>query len=158
MSMSPSSGEGLHEVELAPLDVAEMHIEDLAALAEPADYHEDLAGGVVEHLGDRTLAEIEPVIGALVHLHEALEPLDGAEHPVHPAVARGRVGVVRMAGEPHLGGGRVRHDLAEKMVDALPVLLLRDDARAGRRRRLVGMAPAEGGVARAAAPELPLRA
>ena len=35
--------ERLHEVELLPLDVAEMHVEDLAALAEPADHVEDLA-------------------------------------------------------------------------------------------------------------------
>jgi len=53
-------GEGLHEVELAPFDVAEMHIEYLAALAEPADHAEDLAGRIVEHLGDGVLAEIEP--------------------------------------------------------------------------------------------------
>ena len=63
---------------------------------------------------DRALAEIEPVIGALVHLHEALQPLDGAEHAGHAAVARRRVGVVRMAGEAHLGGGRDRHDAARK--------------------------------------------
>jgi hypothetical protein len=40
-----------------------MHVEDLAPLAEPADDLEDLAPGVVEHLGDGALAEIEPVIG-----------------------------------------------------------------------------------------------
>src|ERR1700720_4094248 len=41
-------GEGLHEVELMSLDVAEMDVEDLAALAKPADYGEDLVGRVVE--------------------------------------------------------------------------------------------------------------
>jgi hypothetical protein len=35
-----------------PLNVAEMHVEDLAALAEPADHIEYLAGRVVEHLRD----------------------------------------------------------------------------------------------------------
>jgi hypothetical protein len=40
------------------------------------------------------------------------------------------------------------------MVDPLPVLVLGDDAGGGGRGRLVGMAPAEGGVARAAAPRL----
>jgi hypothetical protein len=45
---------------------------------KPADHREDLARRVVEHLGDGPLAEIEPVIGALVHLHEALQPFDGA--------------------------------------------------------------------------------
>jgi hypothetical protein len=32
-----------------------------------------------------------------------------------------------MAGEPHLGGGRDRDDLAEEMVDPLPVLVLGED-------------------------------
>jgi len=44
----------------SPFDVAEMHVEDLAALAEPADHREDLAGRVIEHLGDGTLAEMRP--------------------------------------------------------------------------------------------------
>jgi len=61
---------------------------------------------------------------------------------------------VRVAGRPHLGGGRHRHDLAEKMVDPLPVLVLGDDAGRGWQCRLVGASPAEGGVARAAAPAL----
>jgi hypothetical protein len=52
-----------------------MDVEDLAALAEPLDYVEDLARRVVEHLGDRALAEIEPVIGALVHRDKALQPV-----------------------------------------------------------------------------------
>src|SRR3984893_2926506 len=149
-------GEGLDEVELLPLDVAEMHVEDLAALAEPADHLEDLAGGVVEHLGDVALTEIEPVIGALVHLHEALQPLDGAEHAGDAAIAGRRVGVVRMAGKPHLGGGRDRDDGAEEMVDPLPVLLLGEDPDRGRGCGLVGARPAESGAARAAAPRLAL--
>jgi hypothetical protein len=33
-----------------------MHVEDLAALAEPADYIEDLVRRVVEHLGDHIWA------------------------------------------------------------------------------------------------------
>src|SRR5262249_23177719 len=49
--------ERFHKVELASFDVAEMHVEDLAPRAEPADYVEDLAGRVVEHLGHRTLTE-----------------------------------------------------------------------------------------------------
>jgi hypothetical protein len=40
MSMSPSSA----NVELLSLDVAEVHADNLAALAEPADHVEDLAG------------------------------------------------------------------------------------------------------------------
>jgi hypothetical protein len=87
-----------------------------------------------------------------VHLHKALQPLDDAEHTGDAAIAGRRIGVVRVAGEAHLGGGCDRDDLAEKMVDPLPVLVLRDDAGRGWRCRLVGMAPAKSGVARAAAP------
>jgi hypothetical protein len=52
-----------------------------------------------------------------------------------------------VAGEPDLGRGRHWHDLAEEMVDPLPGLVLGEDARTRRRGRLVGKAPAEGGVA-----------
>ncbi len=143
---------------LRPLDVPEVHVEDLAALAEPADHVEDLTGWVVEHLGDGALAEIEAVIGALVHLHEPLQPLDGAEHPGHSAVAWRRVRVVRMTGETHLRGSGYRDDCGEETIDTLPVLLFRDDAGPGRRGAVVGAAPAEGGVARTAAPWFPLGA
>ena len=87
-----------------------MHVEGLAALAEPSDHVEDLAGRVVEHLRDRALAEIEPVIRALVHLHESLQPLDRAEHARYAAIAGRRVGVVRMAGEAELCGSGDRDD------------------------------------------------
>jgi hypothetical protein len=89
-----------------------------------------------------------------MHLYEALQPVDGAEHAGHAAVAGRRVGVVRVAGEPHLGRGCDRHDGPEEMVDPLPVLVLGEDAGRGRGCCLVGAAPAEGGVARAAAPRL----
>ena len=62
-----------------------------------------------------------------MHLHKALQLLDGAEHASDAAIAGRRVGVVRMAGEPHLGGGRDWDDLAEEMVDPLPVLVLGED-------------------------------
>jgi hypothetical protein len=42
-------------------------LEDLAALAEPADRLEDLAAWIVEHLGESPLAEIEPVIGVVAN-------------------------------------------------------------------------------------------
>ncbi len=104
------------------------------------------------------LAEIEAVIGALMHRHEPLQPVDRAEHAGHAAIAGRRVGVLRMAGEAHLRRGRDRHDRRQKMVDPLPIFVFGDDAGNGRRRRLVGAAPAEGGVARAAAARLPLGA
>jgi hypothetical protein len=132
--------------------------EDLTPRAEPADYVEDLARRVVEHLGDRTLAEIKPVIGALVHRHEALQPLDGAEDARDTAIAGRGVGIVRMARKTHLGGGRHRHDGAEKMIDPLPVLFLRKDTGLAGRRLLVGAAPAKSRVARATSSLLPLGA
>src|SRR5436853_34966 len=51
-----------------------MHVEDLAARAEPADHVADLAARIVHHLPDRALAEVEPVVGALAHQYEFLEP------------------------------------------------------------------------------------
>jgi len=57
-------GEGLHEVELMSLDVAEMDVEDLGPLAEPADHREDLARRVIEHLGQLYPGSNEPVLGS----------------------------------------------------------------------------------------------
>jgi hypothetical protein len=72
---------------------------------------------VVEHLGGGALAEIEAVTGALVHLHEAFQPLHSPQYTGHTAIAGPRVGVVRMAGQTHFGGGRDRHDGCEEPVD-----------------------------------------
>ena len=63
-----------------------------------------------------------------------------------------------MTGEPHVIGGRYRHDLGEEMVDPLPVLLLGEDAGGAGRSILVDPVPVEGCVARAAAPPLALDA
>jgi hypothetical protein len=40
-----------------------MYIEQLVALAEPADHIEDLASGIIEHRRDGALAEIEACAG-----------------------------------------------------------------------------------------------
>ena len=66
MSMSPSSGKAA-ESSLCPLMLRKCTLEDLAALAEPADRLEDLAAWIVEHLGESPLAEIEPVIGVVAN-------------------------------------------------------------------------------------------
>jgi hypothetical protein len=93
-----------------------------------------------------------------MHQDEALEALDRPEYPHHAAPAGRRIGIVRMAGEAHLGGSRDRHDRSEKTVDPLPILVFRHDPRQGRRRILIGAAPSERLVARAAAPGLPVGA
>src|SRR5690348_9137339 len=63
-----------------------------------------------------------------------------------------------MASKADLCGCRDRDDRGEKTVDPFPVFLLGYVAGLGRGSVLVGAAPAERGVARAAAPGLPLGA
>src|SRR5215813_8751858 len=125
-------GKGFHKVKPATPDVAKVHIEQLATLSKPADHIKDLAARVIEHRRDGALAEVEAVIGALVHHHKALEPIDGAEHARHPAPSGRRIWIVRMAGEPHPSRGRYRYDRGKETVDALPVLLLGDRTSRGR--------------------------
>jgi hypothetical protein len=135
-----------------------MDIEQFAALAKPPDHVKDFACRILQHLADGTLAEIEPVIRAFVHRYKALEPVDRAEHARDTAITGGRVGILRVARQPHLGRGRHWHHGGEKMIDALPIFVFGDRARRGRRCRLIGAAPAKGGVARSAAAGLARRA
>jgi hypothetical protein len=117
---------------MSPPDVAEMHVEQLAALPKPADHIEDLAAGFIEHRRDGALAEIEAVIGAVVHAHKALEALDRAEHTCDATPGRRCMRIVRMAREPYPRRGRYRHDRGKETVDTLPVLLLGDNTGQGR--------------------------
>ena len=150
--------ERFHEVEPASPDVAKMHVEQFAALAEPADNIKDLAAGIVEHRRNRALAEVEAVIGAFVHQDEALEALDRPHYSRHAAPAGWRIGIMRMAGETYLGGGCYRNDCGEETVDPLPILVFGHDPRQGGRRLRIGPAPAKGLVARTGAPRFPLGA
>src|SRR5207247_10820065 len=68
------------KIEEPAADVAEMDVEDLLASAEPADDVEDLIARLLEHLSDRTLAEVEAVVRALGDGDEPLEAFDAAEH------------------------------------------------------------------------------
>src|SRR5262249_21465748 len=124
-------GESFHKVEPATPDVAEMYVEQFAAFAEPADHTEDLSAGLIEHRRDRTLAEVEAVIGALMHRHKALEPIDRAEHTCHAAPSGRRIRIVRMTCEAHPGRGRYRYDRGKETVNTRPVLLLGDHAGQG---------------------------
>ena len=109
------------------MDVAEVDVEDLARLAELTDHVVDLFARIVQHFGDRALAEVESVVGARHGFDEALEPLDGTEDAVDAAVAlAGRQGgVVRVAAEPHLALLRDRDDALEEVRYAVPHLLVR---------------------------------
>src|SRR6267142_1952220 len=106
--MSPSSGKASMKSSFLPLMLRKCTLKIL-----PRSPNQRITSKI-------SRAGSSPVIGALVHLHEALQSFDGAEHPGHPAIAGRRVGIVRMAREPHLGCGRDRHDGAEKMVDPRP--------------------------------------
>ena len=128
--MSPSSGNTSLKASLRAANVAEVDVEDLLALAEPADHVGDLVGRIVEHLADRSLAEVQPVIGALAHRHEFLQPLHRAEHAGDAAIAGRRVGVVRVTGEPDAVRLGDRNHPFQEIVDPLPVLVFRR----GRRR------------------------
>ena len=67
-----------------------------------------------------------------MHRHEALEPINGAEHARHAAPSGRRMRIVRMAREPYPRRGRYRHDRGKETVDTLPVLLLGDNTGQGR--------------------------
>ena len=73
-----------------------MDVEYLAAAAEPANDVEYLFARIVEHLCHRPLAEIQAVIGALMHLDKSLHAVGRAENTSNAAVTRWSVRVVRM--------------------------------------------------------------
>src|SRR5262249_2451183 len=90
--------ERLLEIEKTPANIAEMDVEDFSALAEISNDIEDLFAGIFEHLRDRTLTEIQPVIFARNDLDESLQPGDIAEHGVNAAIAfiQRHSGIVRV--------------------------------------------------------------
>ena len=65
-------GKSFDEAEFAAFDVAEVDVEQLAALAEPADGVADLLARIVETLADRADAEIEPMPSSTI---EGLAPM-----------------------------------------------------------------------------------
>src|SRR5439155_10854416 len=146
--------ERLAEVEESALDVAEVDVEDLLAEPEVADHLEDLPAGVVQHLGDRALAEVQAVVGARVDVDEALQALDAPENrvdsPVTPVVRH--AGVVRVAGQAHLALFRHRYYPVEEVRDPLPVGVRRYRSRLREWRLLARLLVLERAVAGAAAP------
>src|SRR5207253_8588666 len=83
----PIVDERLLEVEEAAADVAEVHVEDLLARAEPADDVVDLLSGLLQHLADGALTEIQSVVRALGDADEALEAVDRSEHGLDALIA-----------------------------------------------------------------------
>src|SRR5262249_33289064 len=83
----PIVGEGLLKIEKAASDVAEVNVEDLFATAEVADHVEDLGAGVLQHLRDCSLAEIQSVVWTGFDFDEALQSVHTAEHAVYATKA-----------------------------------------------------------------------
>ena len=100
MSMSPSSGKVSMKDSLPPRMLRKCTLKNLPRSPNQRMTSTISSAGIVEHLADRALAEIEAVIGAFAHQHEFLQALDRAENPRHAAIAGRRIGIVRMAGEP----------------------------------------------------------
>src|SRR5207249_1653996 len=104
-------------------DVAEVDVEDLAARAEPPDHVVHLLAGLLQHLADRPLAEVQPVIRTLLDADESLQPLDRREHRIDALEAHRQSRVLRVAGEANLVLLRHGHDAIEEVRDPFPVVV-----------------------------------
>jgi hypothetical protein len=67
-------GEDFLEVVAAATDVADVDVEDLLPRAEVADDVVDLGRRLLQHLGGRAQAQVQPVVRALLDGDEALHP------------------------------------------------------------------------------------
>src|SRR5438105_7941965 len=63
----------LLKIEKSPFDIAKVDVEDLAPASKVADNVINLLAGMLEHLGHRPLAKVEPVVFAWRDLDKALE-------------------------------------------------------------------------------------
>src|SRR5262249_49809404 len=131
MSMSPSSGKVSTKLSRRPLMLRKCTLNNLPRSPNQRITPKNLSAGLIEHRRDRTLAEVEAVIGALMHRHKALEPIDRDEHTCHAAPSGRRIRIVRMTCEAHPGRGRYRYDRGKETVNTRPVLLLGDHAGQG---------------------------
>ena len=89
----------LAKVVAMALDVAEVDVENLAALAEVAHDLADLTARVLQHFGHGADAEIQSVVGAFLDRDKSLQAIDRAQD-IRDALKsrRRRAGIVRMAG------------------------------------------------------------
>ena len=140
-------GEHFHEVAEAALDVAEVDVEDLVALAEVADHVVDLRGRVLQRLREAAEAEVEAVAGALVEVDQLLEPVHHAQDAGHAAVLHA-IADARVRGVAcHLDAVLLGHrdDVAQPVVDPLPHGVLVGRAALELAERLVEPGQLEGG-------------
>src|ERR1051325_3252637 len=80
----------LHKIVAMPANVSEVNIEDLLPLPEIPNDVEDFLPRFGEHLADRPLAEIQPVIRTLRNRHKLLQPLHRPQHRIHSLPPRHR--------------------------------------------------------------------
>ena len=112
----------LGELEPVAKDIAEVHIEDFLARAEVPDHVVEFLARIHQHLGNRSDAEVEPVIRAFLDRHKLLQAFNRGKHRVHTLIAFGRSGgVVRVACHTNLVLGCDWNDPLEKIGDAFPV-------------------------------------
>ena len=122
----------------------EVHVEDLFAAAEVADDVEDLFARIVEHLGDRALAEVEAVVRTLVHVYELRQAGGRTQYTGDATKTRRRVRVVRVACNSDFvlcGDG---DDAFEEVVDAFPEHVFGDFAGDSRSALVGDFVEAEG--------------
>ena len=120
----PAIRECLLKVQKATLDVAKVDVEDLLLATQIADHLVDLLVGILEHFGYRSLAEIEAVVRAGVHVDKAFQSVKTAQHAMDTAEAFHfrHPWIVGVAGHLHLLLGRHRHHALQEVIDALPRL------------------------------------
>ena len=94
--------------------------------------------GLLEHLRDRALTEVQPVIRAFLDRHELLQAVDGTENgfDAAPPLPLSASRILRMAGEANFVFFRDRHHALQEVGDALPVEIGIDWA-GNRQRRIL---------------------
>ena len=137
-----------------------MHIEDFSPAPEIPDHVVNLLARFLQHLGDRALTKIQPVVGTRRSLDEALQPIDGAQHRLDaaPTLAFRHAWILGMQRYLHLrllGDG---HHALQKIFDPIPIDLLGDPPSLRERRLLLAERIVKRAQTRSAAPRRPLRA
>src|ERR1700674_522041 len=78
--------EDLDKIVSVTPDITKVYVEDFLASAEITNNIENLHRRVLEIFGDGSLAEVKPVVGALLNGDKFLEPIDCAQHPVYTLI------------------------------------------------------------------------
>src|ERR1035438_9144510 len=124
-----------------------MHVEDLVARAEVSYDVEDFLPGILQHLRNRSLAEVQTVIRILLDRNELLQTIHSSQHPCHPLVTLGRHSrIVRVASNPDLVFRGYRYDAFKKIRNPLPGCVRVHRTGASERRGWVRILQAPGAV------------